>query len=342
MTREDRVVIACLCNSGETVAQIARAIGFSRQAVYSEIRKGTVASLPVAGDIAFSGYDYEFAQRMTDLLARRRGRKIKIEGDRASLDAIEGLVRQGYSPYAALVVASNRGELHTRISFVTLYRYIHGGILGGLEPLLRRYRRRDEKPDFDKRVDAASHTSYRSISERPLSVLQRLEFGHWEGDTVVGARGSKECLFTLVERKTRYAIAVKIPDRTQGSVIAALNSLERVYRDLFRKVFKTITFDNGVEFYDVEGMKRSQFAGTSPPDRIGEIYFAHPYCSSERGSNENMHRFIRRAWPKGTSWGEVDPRDVVSYMEWVNEYPRGIFAGRCARDLFSQELAALR
>lgn len=104
------------------------------------------------------------------------------------------------------------------------------------------------------------------------------------------------------------------------------------------KVFKTITVDNGVEFSNYEGMEKALY-------RVGkrtEVYYCHPYSSSERGSNENQNKLIRRHYPKGSDFDKVlDKKKIKQVENWINEYPRLIFEGRSSKQLFDEECEKL-
>ena len=129
----------------------------------------------------------------------------------------------------------------------------------------------------------------RHISERPAHVEKRRTVGHWEVDTVIG-KGAKDCVTTLVERKTGYALIGKLPDRTKLATSKRLKALIR--RAPGR--FKTITADNGTEFHDYESVERATGV---------KFYFATPYHSWERGSNENFNGHVTEL----VSWQESKP-----------------------------------
>ena len=101
----------------------------------------------------------------------------------------------------------------------------------------------------------------RTIEKRPKDILTRQEAGHWEGDTVYsGHNESRECLLTLVERETRLEVILKLHNRTAGAVRHAFDELERqLGSQLFRTLFRSITFDNGGEFSLVQELERSVF-----------------------------------------------------------------------------------
>ena len=175
-----------------------------------------------------------------------------------------------------------------------------------------------------------------SISLRPKHIDNREEFGNWEMDTVVGTqKESKNTLLVLTERKTREEIVRKMKDKSAASVVKVLDSLERkLGTNLFRKVFKTITVDNGTEFSDVKGIEKSK---RSRKKRT-KLFFCHPYRSCERGSNENNNRLIRRHIPKGFNFDFMSRTEIQYIENWINNYPRKIFGFRSAKELFLEEL----
>lgn len=131
----------------------------------------------------------------------------------------------------------------------------------------------------------------RSIEARSKEVDERKEFGHGECDLVIGAKsGQDEALLTLLERKTREFMIVKLPDKSAKSVMAAFETLLDEYSEHFGAVFKTITTDNGSEFADLSSLEKA--AETL-------VYYAHPYTSCDKGSVERHNGLILRFIPKG-------------------------------------------
>ena len=119
--------------------------------------------------------------------------------------------------------------------------------------------------------------------------MRESDTGRW---TLLWEQGkSKNALVVLTERKTRYEKIFKVKDHTAASVVKCINSLERKWGRLFSEIFKTITVDNGTEFADCEGIEKKDKKGK----KRTEVYYCHPYCSAERGSNENQNRMIRKA-----------------------------------------------
>ena len=175
---------------------------------------------------------------------------------------------------------------------------------------------------------AYTNAKGRSITERPEAANDRSEYGHWEMDTVVGGTGtSPACLLVLTERMSRQEIIRRIPERTQKAVVKVLRGLEREPDSIF-KTMKTITSDNGCEFIDSKAIEESAI-NTKPRC---QHYFAHPYSSYERGTNENANRIIRRFIPKGADISNYSKKQIQKIEDWMNILPRKILDGLSAEE----------
>ena len=161
----------------------------------------------------------------------------------------------------------------------------------------------------------------KSIEYRPTEAKSRKVYGHWEGDLVVGKQGTRTVLFTLTERMTRQEIIMKLPNKETKTIAKALDKIERSYKGKFYKTFKSITFDNGVEFMGYKGLEKSCLRNKERTT----VYYAHPYCSGERGSNENNNRLIRRFIPKGMDMTNIKISKIKEIENWINNYPRAMF-----------------
>ena len=169
-----------------------------------------------------------------------------------------------------------------------------------------------------------------SITERLEEISAKIEEGHWEIDTVVGKRAGKESVvLTLVEKKTDYYIAIKIPGKDAASVMIAMEVLREEYGDkFFSKVFKSITADNGSEF---SRLSELEAYGVS-------IYFAHPYSSWERAQNERHNRILRRYIPKGVSIDLYSAEQILHFADEMNALPRKQLGYRMPEELFEKFL----
>ena len=177
----------------------------------------------------------------------------------------------------------------------------------------------------------------RSIEERPEHINNRSTFGHWEMDSVESCQGVSNTYIVMTERKTRWELIIPSPDKTAASVVAAIDGLEAKYGDLFPKVFRSITCDNGCEFADAAGIERS----ASGKGARTEVYYCHPYRPSERGSNENQNGLIRRHVPKGTDLSTISDEETKRIEAWLNNYPRKMFGYLCSEQLFREEMALI-
>ena len=193
-----------------------------------------------------------------------------------------------------------------------------------LPEALSRKKKRPSSARRNKRVFG------RSIDERPEIASLRTECGHWEIDTVIGGKSGKESVvLTLVEKKTDYYIAIKIPGKNSEAVMAAFRVLREEYgEDKFKEVFKTITADNGSEF---EGLSELEEYGVS-------VYFAHPYTSCERAQNERHNRIFRRYIPKGTSIEKYSSDQILWYADEMNRLPRKHLGYETPEKLFEEFL----
>ena len=177
-----------------------------------------------------------------------------------------------------------------------------------------------------------------SIEQRPFKPDDRREFGHWEGDTIVGSTKIKNsgAVLTLVERKTRFQITIKCKDRKALTILKAVKKIKQKYPELkdykINDIFKSITFDNGVEFSKWEDIEK--YLKTI-------CYFAHPYSSYERGSNENGNKLLRIFLPKSCNINEYTDDYIMEANELINTKIRKVLGYKSSLELFYNELDKL-
>lgn len=339
LSQNDRIKMETMLNSGHKVVEVAEYLHVHRSTIYREMKRGEYTHRN-SDYTEETRYSSDLGQKNHDWNAQGKGRNIKIGNDRPLAEYIEGkIIEDKYSPEAALAAAAESGiEFTTSISARTLYRYIDKGIFLKLTnkdlPVKGKRKKHNKKVKVQKRASAGE-----SIENRPDEVKDREIFGHWEMDTVKGKQGvTKSCMLVLTERKTRDEIIVKLPDQKAASVVEAIDRLERKWGDMFTKVFRSITVDNGVEFSDYEGLERSVL---HEGEKRTFAFYCHPYSSWERGSNENNNRLIRRHIPKGEDFDEKQDRDIEYIENWINNYPRGIFGFKTSAQLFEEEIKKL-
>ena len=298
ITPEERYTLATLRKQTPAlpVTEIARLMERHRSTIYREIRRNAThrdrAYRPDRAQEAANG-------------RRRRSRK-HSQFTNQDWQMVEDLLRSDLSPEQVSGWLARHRLLS--ISHETIYQHIwrdkrRGGDL---------WRRLRQRPKYRKRYGTYEKrgrlAGKRHISERPAAVERRRAIGHWEMDTVSGA-GSKHCIVTLVERATGCTLIAKLADHTKAQLNRRAIQLIREQCHLF----KTITVDNGTEFHGYEAIERATGV---------RFYFATPYHSWERGTNENTNGLIRQYLPKRQSMKSLTQRQCNLIAQTLNNRPR--------------------
>lgn len=330
---EKRIRIETLSKAGFKSEAIGKEIGCSGRTVRRELERGRVEVLN--SDLTTRiEYSADIGQQKHDYAATAKGPMLKIGNDYELVEFIEKkIIEEKMSPYAvAELIKENKDKFKTTISYTTIYNYIDAGLFPNLTNKHLPVKKEGKKRNYDHIRTATNNKKGTSISERPKEIESREEYGHWEMDTVVGKQGTKEVLLVFTERKILQEIIMKIPNKSEYCVVKALDRLERkMGSKKFRETFKTITCDNGCENLDFEGIERSVLTKS----KRTKVYYAHPYCSWERGSNENANKLIRRFIPKGAKIAEFSNERIKMIEHWINNYPRRIFNGHSSNYMFS-------
>lgn len=295
LTRDERAQISLLKQQGYSKRAIARALGRSPATICRELQRNRCED---------GRYRIDKAERRARIRQRLNRRNRRLTEDQAVL--ISRLLAVWWSPQQ-ISHALRMGGV-AMVCHESIYQYIREDRLSGgnLHQYLRCFRkkRRKRHGTYDSRGRLAGK---RMIDDRPQEIHSRMEFGHFEGDTVLG--NGRECILTLVERKSRLTLIGFLRNRTVAEVNAVAMQLLRP----FKGMVKTITFDNGTEFH---GYKELETA-------LGiDVYFAHPYHSWERGTNENTNGLIRQFLPKRMTMFGLTQTRCVDIMRLLNNRPR--------------------
>lgn len=307
------------------LSELARRLGRHRSSVSREYHRGRVININSELE-KFWVYSARKGQDAAEQAALNKGPQGKLTNRIA--DAIrKQIVEEKLSPYVALIRLKKTGQFPWLPSERTVYNAINAGLLGVGRHQLP-YKPPDTRPKSSGKRMAYTNARGRCISERPRAAEHRSEYGHWEMDTVVGGRGTRPaCLLVMTERMSRREIIRKIPQRTQQAVTRALGRLEREHNSIFNTM-KTITCDNGCEFLDTNSIEQSVLSDK----KRCEVFFAHPFTSSERGSNENANRIIRRFIPKGADISRFTRKQIQNIEDWINTLPRKLLDGLSAEE----------
>lgn len=325
---EERIKIETLYKEGLSATAIGKRLNRSKRTIERELKRGMV-ELKNSDWTMRKEYSAVAAQNIHDEKATAKGPALKIGNDHKLVKYIESSIKAGYSPYATLQNIENKKlKFNTQISLKTLYNYIDAGLFINISNKDLLIKKNGKKRNYHKIRTAIRNKRGTSIAERPIKIDERCELGHWEMDTVVGKQGTKAALLVFTEIASRKELIFKIKGKTQDEVIRVLDSIERkIGRVKFSERFKTITTDNGCEFLDFEGIEKSLFSKTKTRTKM---YFAHPFSSWERGSNENANKMIRRFIPKGVDISNYSNNEIKHIEHWMNNYPRKILGGLSA------------
>jgi ISTde2, transposase len=339
LTERNRYEIEAYLRAGWSAQQIADQLGCSRRTIERERKLGMTEQLKPAtkgmkerGDIQKQWvYLADVGQRRHEENSANKGRNLKIGSDHGLADHIESKIKdEKWSPAAVIGDLSRHGwPSDVRICVKTLYNYIDQGLFLCISNEdLPSKKKSAQQGTQGRRTVAWNNRGGKSIEERPNAVNRREAFGHWEIDLVIGRKGTRPVILTLVERKTRKSLYVLVKNKSQKEVLQALRRLQRRIKGDFAEVFKSITADNGSEFLDGSGLKKAT--------GCEEVYYAHPFSSWERGSNENGNRILRRFLPKGTDFSRLKAKALQRIEDWVNNYPRKIFGYKTANEMYAE------
>lgn len=331
LTYTARIQIEAWSNAKVPAKVMAENLGVHISTIYRELKRGTYEHLN--SDYTMdTRYSADIAENKYREHLTAKGTGLKIGNDHEYAAYIEYMISvKKYSPDAVLGEIKCKGlKFNTTVSRTTLYRYINDGIFLTISnaDLPIKKNKGKKKKEEEKRGSRAPRGT--SIEQRPKSINNREDFGHWEMDCVEGKKKTKKTVLALTERKSRWELFRLMPSKTTESVVKQLDKIEKqIGTEKFKQIFKTITVDNGSEFMDVNGIERSVLTG----EKRTQVYYCHPYCSSERGSNENQNRMLRRHHPKGTDFTHVTDEEIQQVEDWLNNYPRKMFGFYSSADV---------
>lgn len=324
LTAEERHEIEVRLKDGWSVYRIARHLQRPYNTIKNEIQRGTV--------VLYNGRTKRYKAQEGERVYkehRSRCRRPYLRLRAAPfIRYVEAQFAKGWSLDAIVGRAQLEGRFNRedRVCTKTLYNYVDIGLINIKNIDLPDKLRRNTKK---ARVRKNKKLFGDSISQRPERIESREEFGHWEIDSVIGSQDESEpAVLTLVERKLRYSVWMKIERHTAGSVQNALNQLFSYFGEKASEVFKTITGDNGSEFSLLSELKEKDI----------RVFFTHPYSSWEKGTNERHNGLLRRFIPKGESISNYSAEELLFIADWANGLPRKILGYHTPEELFEKEL----
>lgn len=324
---EKRKIIEQLLEKNVPKKKIAELLNISRSTLYNEIKRGTV--MQRRSDLTeYEKYFADVAQSVYEKNRKNCKRPLKLTEVIEFIEyAEEQILKNKLSPDAICGRAKVKKVFKKIVCTKTLYNYIALGILKVKNidlPLRVKVKTKHRRLRKNRRILGES------IENRPAVINNREEFGHWEIDTVIGTKSKGSVLLTLDERLTRKRIILKISEKTATAVKEGITKIFDKFGEHTSAIFKSITSDNGSEFSDL--------TQTLPTVKI---YYAHPYSSGERGTNEKQNSLIRNFHPKGKSFDDVSETAIKRIEDWINNLPRKFAQYLTPNELFDRELKNL-
>jgi transposase, IS30 family len=315
LTYRERYLISRYKSSGYGVREIGRLLFRDPGTISRELKRNA--------DGSDGRYRVDKAHSYAQARRSRCRRGTQFEPGQVAL--VHRLVQCKWSPEQ--VSGRLRKQQELRIGTTTIYRWLrrdraqHGKSWLQTRQISHRYRKGYRVPDRRGRMSGKKPLSVRS---QPAN--DRSEAGHIEGDTVMGKDG-RHCVLTLVDRKTRRTRIIKLPARQAAEVNKALIREVRAGR----LKMKSLTLDNGTEFHGFKELER----------RLGiKVYFAQPYHSWERGTNENTNGLIRQYLPKGTCFKDLTQRRCNEIERELNDRPRKVLGFSTPNEVYAEECCA--
>jgi IS30 family transposase len=321
LSLKERVIIETLLQENKSKTYIAKKLKRSRSTITREINKWV--------QNPWDEYEAKLADwnAKEDYLNKRNRDKINTYGN-LKFYVYRGLLNS-WSPeqIAGKIKLDYPNNPIMSISYEAIYTHIYAHPQAGLNrkliallPYHKTVRRRANA----KSKRGPKIKNQISIDDRPKHIEKRMEIGHWEGDLVIG-KGHTSAIGTLVERKSRYTYIVNLKNRKSATVV---KGFIKVFNNTDKLFTKSLTYDNGTEMANHKLFSKK----TGMP-----VYFAHPYSSWERGTNENTNGLIRRFFPKGTDFNKICEQKLKIVQEKLNNRPRKVLGFRTPAEVMEME-----
>ena len=344
LNRDQRAQIEILVNevdeNGKRVysnADIAQKIGVNRTTIWRELKKRIKSKIMIrSGKIKNNPYNVDDAQYDAEYKRSFSKANYLVEQYPKLAEYIEEKIKKDkWAPdVIAGYIESHKLYLQdgfTSISTTTIYRAIHYHLLKVTKDDTRRMNKFNKEKDCYKSEKKISESKKNnSIELRPKIINNRERFGDWELDTVVStSKGKHQCLMTLTDRKIRFEIIARLNGKTQDEVLKKMKRIKSLIKNNLKFIIKSISTDNG-----------SEFSAWKQIEKILKttIYFCHPYCSGEKGTNEKHNGMIRYFIPKGKLIENYSNKDIEDIANWMNNYPRKIFGYKTPIEMLKKEI----
>lgn len=334
ITYDERVKIEFMVKKKYTMQEMSEELGRNKSIISREINRHCERICNYNTGIWKKVYSAAVAQGKYEYSKKQAGRKCKLS--RGLKQFIEDkILQEKWSPEeVAGYIKVNKIKFAIQPSFQLIYYWIEKGKLN-IKPIdlvhkakLKPREKEEEKEKYPKHEE-------KSIHKRPKEIDENKEFGHWELDCVEGTKETKKTYMTLLERLTKKYIVIEMKEHTNRCVMEAINVLEEKYGKNFKKIFKTMTTDNGHEFLNYDNIERSKYDRRR---KRTKVYYTDPYSSWQKGMNENCNGILRRFIPKGTDLNKITKEKLDKILQKINGKPRKILGFISAEKRFEEEI----
>ena len=297
ITHEERILISRLRRDKNSIRGIAKLLNRAPSTISREFKRNST-----------NGKYYKVAKAQEHANGRKVRSRKKAFYSSKDWKKISSLIKDHWSPEQVSLVLHLLGILN--VSHQTIYKYIkRDRKLGGNLWSYLRQSGKIRRKGYGNRDSRGVLAGKRELEARPIGATNRSSKGHFEIDLVHGGKDDTNCILTLVDRKTRFTIIKKLPNKKMKTISKAVIDVAKKLK------IKTITADNGTEWHDFRHVEK----------RTGiKFYFAKPYHSWERGTNENTNGLIRQFLPKRQSMKYVSQCECNAIAKKLNRRPRKI------------------
>jgi len=293
LTLEKRYGIYSLLKTGQTQSKIAEVISVHKSTVSRELKRNR------------GGRGYR--PKQADAFAKdRRQTKVRPQIDGSTWAFVDRLICKEWSPEQ--ISGWMKKNMKISISHEWIYQYVLKNKLAGGSLYLHLRCKKKRKKRYGSNERRGILKNRIGIDQRPAIVDTRSRVGDWEADTIIG-KAHKQAIVSITERKSGLALIYKVDKRTKENTEDAV---KRLLHSISDKVH-TITSDNGKEFGNHEKIAKGLKC---------DFYFAHPYSSWERGTNENTNGLIRQYFPKSRDFRTITDSEIIHAMKRLNNRPR--------------------
>lgn len=313
LTVTDRRRLYIFLEMGLSIMEIAKRLSKHRSSLYRELNRNKEMEgyLPVIAH-----------QKAQARHPQKRLSKLHQEG--VLRDYVIRSLKKGWSP-EQIAGRMKYQKVSFYVCHETIYQFIYQSKDKELYHYLA-YKKPKRRKRYSREERALKSKNIRLITQRPIEIATRKRFGHWEGDTIQFRGMREKVVTTLVERKSRIVYLIKNESKRSRGI---MDKIKEKFSYLPRKMCKTITFDQGIEFADFRYLEQQINCS---------VYYCETHSPWQKGSNENMNGRLRWYLPRETDIALITQAELDQLAAKINHCPRKCLGFKTPHELFIQQL----